>query len=246
MSDRLTIGRNLGAEMTMGLLALVFLVAYAIPIIDPSVDGSVVSACRYVVWAIWLAFVADFAWRFVTASNKVEFVKRNPLDLVSVVLPIFRPLRLLRLVALVGVLGRSTGSSFRGRVGMYVGSSAILAVVIAALAVLEAERKSAAANITSFGDSLWWAMTTISTVGYGDQYPVTVTGRLVGTALMIAGIALLGTVAASVASWLVERVQEVEEDAQAATRRDIDSLRVEIRALREAVVQADGAPPAGR
>jgi voltage-gated potassium channel len=57
---------------------------------------------------------------------------------------------------------------------------------------------------------LWWALTTIATVGYGDRYPVTGQGRLVAAGLMVAGIAVLGVVTASIASWLIEKVREVE------------------------------------
>lgn len=66
-----------------------------------------------------------------------------------------------------------------------------------------------------------WAMTTVTTVGYGDRFPVTETGRFVAGGLMLAGIALLGVVTASLASWLIERVAEVEEESQAATRGDV-------------------------
>ena len=76
----------------------------------------------------------------------------------------------------------------------------------AALAVLDAERSSPDANITDFGDAIWWAITTMTTVGYGDRYPVTSVGRLVAFGLMIGGIALFGTVTATLASWLVETV----------------------------------------
>jgi voltage-gated potassium channel Kch len=94
----------------------------------------------------------------------------------------------------------------RGRVGIYVAGGASLLAFCAALAVLDAERSSVDANITDFGDAIWWAVTTMTTVGYGDHYPVTPAGRLVAFGLMIGGIALLGTVTATLASWLVETV----------------------------------------
>jgi len=68
------------------------------------------------------------------------------------------------------------------------------------------------ASITTFGDSLWWTVTTISTVGYGDRYPVTVEGRIVAAVLMVAGIALLGVVTASIASWFVDTVRATGRD----------------------------------
>jgi Ion channel len=77
---------------------------------------------------------------------------------------------------------------------IYVAGGASLLAFCAALAVLDAERSSPDANIGDFGDAIWWAVTTMTTVGYGDHYPVTAAGRLVAFVLMIGGIALLGTV----------------------------------------------------
>lgn len=89
------------------------------------------------------------------------------------------------------------------------------------LAILDAERNQPNANITTFGDALWWAMTTITTVGYRDRFPVTGAGRFVAAGLMVAGIALLGVVTATVAAWFVQRVTEVQQ-AEAATRAQVD------------------------
>jgi voltage-gated potassium channel Kch len=78
-----------------------------------------------------------------------------------------------------------------------------------------------------FGDAIWWAVTTMTTVGYGDHYPVTAGGRLVAFGLMIGGIALLGTVTATLASWLVETVaaeKEQAEDRQITVRRLEDKI----------------------
>jgi voltage-gated potassium channel len=152
-----------------------------------------------------------------------------------VVLPVLRPLRLLRLVKLLGVLNRHAGSSLRGQVITYLLGGTALVLFLAALAALDAERGQEAANIETFGDAFWWALTTVTTVGYGDQFPVTTTGRFIAAGLMLAGIALLGVVTASFATWLVERVSEVEEESAAATRRDVAALRDEIAAMRESL-----------
>jgi voltage-gated potassium channel len=115
----------------------------------------------------------------------------------------------------------------RGRVGIYVAGGASLLAFCAALAVLDAERSSPDANISDFGDAIWWAVSTMTTVGYGDHYPVTPGGRLVAFGLMIGGIALLGTVTATLASWLVETVaaeKEQAEDLQITVRRLEDKI----------------------
>jgi len=117
-----------------------------------------------------------------------------------------------------------------------------MVVFLAALAELDAERDAADATITTFGDALWWSLATVTTVGYGDAYPVTATGRLVAGGLMLAGIALLGVVTASLASWLVQRVSEIEEESEAATRRDLALLRTELAALRRELETRDRVP----
>ncbi|EME62530.1 ion transport protein, partial [Rhodococcus ruber BKS 20-38] len=122
-----------------------------------------------------------------------------------------RPLRLLRLVTLLGVVHRSVGTALRGRVIVYASGSTALLLVVSSLAMLDAERTAPDATITTYPDALWWSAVTVTTVGYGDFAPVTATGRLIAVALMIAGIALLGVVTATLASWLVERVGEQDE-----------------------------------
>lgn len=106
-------------------------------------------------------------------------------------------------------------------------------IFCASLAVLDAERGRPGAIIVSFGDAVWWAVTTVTTVGYGDLYPVTTEGRLIAVGLMVAGIALIGVVTASVATWLIDRVRQVEAASQAATAADVHALRAEVLALRD-------------
>ncbi len=136
---------------------------------------------------------------------------------------------------MLGVLNRRAHSSLRGQVVVYVSGATVLVLFVASLAMLEAERGAEGANVKSYADALWWAATTVTTVGYGDRFPVTGTGRLIAVGLMVGGIALLGVVTATLASWLVERVAQVEEASQAATRRDVEALTAEVAALRAAI-----------
>lgn len=221
--------------------AMAFLVAYAVPILDPRLPRPQQNLCAVATWATWAVFALDFGVRVSLSFDRRRFLRTNLIDLVVVVLPVLRPLRPLRLVTLVSVLIRHAGSSLRGRVLTYVVGSTSLVIFVAALAVLDAERDSPTANIRSFQDAMWWAITTVTTVGYGDRYPTTTEGRYVAAGLMIAGIALLGVITAAFASSLVDRVREVEQETGAATRRDVAALTAEVIALRHEISRATAA-----
>lgn len=218
--------------LVLSAAALAWLAAYALPILTPDLPPHARNACTIVSGGVWALFAADYAWRLLRSSNRRRFIWTHPLDLLLLALPALRPLRLLRLLTVLQVLNRSGGTSLRGRVSVYVATATTLVGFCAALAILDAERTAPEANITTFPDACWWVLTTITTVGYGDRYPVTLTGRLVAIALMLAGIALLGVVTASLASWLIERVSEEQEETAAVTRADVAALTDEVRQLR--------------
>lgn len=225
------------AELPLAMATVAFLAAYAWPILDPGLAAAATRWCRWTVWATWVILVVDFAVRFALSRNRGRFLLSSPLELATIMLPLLRPLRLLRLLTLLGVVNRYAGHTLRGRVGMYVAGSVSLVVFVSSLAVLDAER-DAGGNIDDFGDAVWWSMTTISTIGYGDRFPVTGTGRLVAVALMLAGIALLGIVTASVATWLIDRVAETDADLSAATRRDLAAVRDELAEVKALLLDA--------
>lgn len=208
--------------------AVVFLVAYAVPILRPDLSADEQRLCHVLVWVAWAMFALDYVARLALAERRGRFFLRHLLDLVIIALPLLRPLRLLRLVPLLRVLNRKASTGLRGRVAVYVvGGSALLALC-GALAVLDAERANPEANIVTFGDAIWWAMTTMTTVGYGDRYPTTGIGRLAAAALMVGGVTLLGVVTATFASWLIEQVAVEEQQETADLRAEIAGLSVKL------------------
>jgi voltage-gated potassium channel len=226
--------------------AVVFLAAYALPVLAPDQPRWLLDVCRWLSWITWGMFVVDLVVRLALADERLRYLGRHWYDLLVVVLPLLRPLRLLRLIPLLSVLNRRARTGLRGRVAIYVAGGASLLVFVAALAVLDVERSSPDANISDFGDAIWWAVTTITTVGYGDHYPVTSVGRVVAFGLMLGGIALLGTLTATLASWLVESVQaekEQAEDLQATIRRL--EAKVELLATKPKHDLDPASPPAG-
>jgi voltage-gated potassium channel len=234
-------------EWWLTAAALLFLAAYALPVVDPDLAAPWPTVCRAVTAGAWIAFAVDYVVRLGLSVDRWTFVRTHLLDLAVITLPLLRPLRLLRLVTLLSVLNRHAGSSLRGRVAVYVVGATSLLVLVAALAALDAERGHPDGNIDGFGDALWWSFATVTTVGYGDRFPVTSTGRVVAAGLMLTGIALLGVVTATVASWLVDRVRQVGEEQEAVTRRDLQTLTAEIARLRASVdaltAERTAAPP---
>ena len=223
-------------QLPLTLASLLFVAAYAWPILDTGLRPSLVTLCAGVVWVTWGLLVVDLFARLALSDDRWLFLRRHPVDVLMVLLPVLRPLQLLRLLTLLKVLNRYAGSSLRGRVGIYLVAAASLIVFLGALAVLDAER-GGPGPIRDFGDAVWWALTTISSVGYGDMYPVTAEGRFVALGLMVCGIGVLGVVTGSFASWLLERVEDLEEAQRGATATtaDVEVLREELVRLREAL-----------
>ncbi|MGD9527784.1 potassium channel family protein [Pseudonocardia sp.] len=210
-------------------LAVVFLAAYAWQVLDTSLSPAAVAALEGVLTLIWIAFGVDYVVRLWLAHNRWRFVGTHVIDLAVLLLPMLRQLRALRVVTVISVLNRQLRDDFRGRVAVYVVGTVALVGFASALAVLDAERSAPDSSITTFGDALWWTITTISTVGYGDRYPVTAEGRVVAATLMVTGVALLGVVTASIASWFVENLRatsagiaEIEEELE-ETERDLSA-----------------------
>ncbi|MPY98521.1 MAG: two pore domain potassium channel family protein [Actinophytocola sp.] len=193
-------------------LALLFLVIYALPIIWPDLPGWVRAITEDLTFAIWLVFAADLAARAILSGRWFHYLLTHPIDLVVVAVPALRPLRVLRVFATAHVLLARTGRLSVMRTLPAIVIATALLVVIGALAVLDAERGAPNAEITNFGDAVWWSMVTVTTVGYGDIVPVTVIGRITTAGLMLVGISLIGAVTASVSAWFMSNMNSAESD----------------------------------
>ncbi|MEN0102418.1 MAG: potassium channel family protein [Curtobacterium sp.] len=224
------------AQWPLAGAAVVFLTAYAVEVLaDPG--GSARAVCAVLINVSWGMFVVDYVVSLGLARQRWRWFVRHLLDLATIALPFLRPLRLLRLLQLFRVLQHSAGTAVRGRVTVYVVATTALLVFVSSLAMYDVEHTARGASITSFGDALWWSVVTITTVGYGDLTPVTVEGRLIASGVMVSGIALLGVVTATIASWIIDQVGRRNEEAQTATRRELRELTDEIRALRQRLDQ---------
>jgi len=163
---------------------------------------------------ICVFFLIDFGIRFYQAENKWIFMKWGWIDIVSSIptLDMFRAGRAFRLIRLFRILRafRSTrhlvkhvyASKTQGAFTT-VSVIAILMVVFSSIAILQVENVPES-NIKTAEDAIWWAYVTITTVGYGDRYPVTTEGRIIAAVLMTVGVGLFGTFTGFLASWFVK------------------------------------------
>ncbi|AXH36806.1 hypothetical protein DVJ78_16555 [Humibacter sp. BT305] len=188
-------------------LSLAFLVAYSVQVLATDLTGDERTALTLFISATWTLFVVEYLVRFLRASRKARFVRETPVELLAVIVPVFRPLLLLSYLHRIPALRGRSGSAVRGRVVSYAALFAVLFVYSISLGVLAAERGAPGANIETFGDALWWACVTIATVGYGDYYPVTALGRILAVMLMAGGIVIVGVATATIVSVLGDRIR---------------------------------------
>lgn len=205
------------------VLAGIFLIAFVVPLYEPDLPEGVrllLSAANAVVW---VAFAVDYVMRFALALDRRQFVRGHVPDLLVLAVPLLRPLRLLRLVGLFGATTRRLGGRAQARTTAGVVAAVAVLVVVCGGLVLDSERNQDGANIVNASDALWWAATTVTTVGYGDRFPTTGEARLVGVLLMLGGIALLGVLTASIAAWFVRRFAAVEEEVERAVQDEVNA-----------------------
>lgn len=212
------------------VLGVIFLAGYAWPIINPNLSPALHSLCNWTLFVIWVFFAFDYFARLSIAENKRIFVRKNLLDLAAVALPFLPLLRAIRALAAVTVLSRRNRGSRSQQVTTSVVTLAFATWFVAGLAVTEAERHVDGSNIQGVGDGWWWAITTMATVGYGDTYPVSAQGRIVGAALMIMGVALLGTITASIASNF-NSTDSGDSSKEPYSSSDVDELKRRIAEL---------------
>jgi voltage-gated potassium channel len=191
-------------------------------------------------------FLADFAYRLTTAPSKRRYLGRGGgvLDLLSCS-PGLRIFRLFRIARAVRIIRRLGGRRMLGELRQGLAAGTVYFVVFMLLLTLEVigllelhfEQDAPGANITTAGDALWWGYVTATTVGYGDQFPVTMGGRLVGWIMLTAGVALFATFSGFLANTFLSIKREPptaapDDDAQTVLE-DIERLLAEQQAATE-------------
>jgi voltage-gated potassium channel len=191
-------------ELPLLVGSLVFLGCYAVLVLAPDTRPAWRGLALAGVLLMWAVFLVDYVVRLVLSGLGTHFPRKHWLDTVVLVLPLLRPLRIVTTYTTIQRRRNRPQFSLYGRVMAYAGLSALLLGFAAALAVYQQERGAPGATIRTFGDSVWWAASAITTVGYGDVTPVTPWGRVFAVGLMGCGLALLGAVTGSFSSWLIQ------------------------------------------
>ena len=188
-------------------LAVVYLAAFSYPAFVHPVPQQAQNILDSIQWVVYGVFAIDVVVGLAVSKNRKLYLRTHPLEVLSVALPVLRPLRLLRLITVGSLVIQrvAVGRQFAILVKVFLFS--VLVAYIAAVQITIVERQIEGSNIKSFGDGLWWALTTVTTVGYGDRYPTSTEGRAIAFALMLVGISLMGVITASVAAWFVKMSQ---------------------------------------
>ncbi|MCU7695232.1 ion transporter [Haoranjiania flava] len=177
---------------------------------------------NYIDVAICIFFFIEFCIRFYQADNKLKFMRWGWIDLVSSIPMInflrfgriFRLIRLFRILKAFRTTKHFVTYIFKSKAqGAFTSATilAILLIIFSSIAILQVEN-TPTSNIKTAEDAIWWSYVTITTVGYGDRYPVTTEGRIIAMFLMTAGVGLFGTFTAYIASiFVVDNKKEKTE-----------------------------------
>ena len=230
-------------QFVMLVLSVYVLIALFVETVIP-LPADVRLLLRYIDDGICVVFLADFTIRLVRSRDRRRFMRWGWIDLVSSI-PTFDVLRWGRLVRVVRILRimrafRSTkvllGFLFRNRAQGTFATVALVSITLAlfsSIAILNVENVPEA-NIKSAGDALWWSLVTITTVGYGDKYPVTTEGRVIAIVLMTAGVGLFGTFTGLVATLFLAPEQKKEAAEMETILAELRAIREELNTLRSA------------
>ncbi len=186
--------------LVLTALAILFLISFSIPAFVTDLADKTRSVIEIIQWVCWLAFALDLIFGLATSRDKKVYLLKHPLEVASVLLPFLRPLRLMRVISFGSLALQKIAMGKQFAITIKVAVTAVFVSYVAAVQITISERNVEGSNIKTFGDGLWWAVTTVTTVGYGDRFPTTTEGRILAVMLMLVGISLVGVITASVAS----------------------------------------------
>lgn len=235
-------------DLPMALLSILIVPLIVVPL---TVNLSAAAAAAFVALdvVIWLVFGVELAVKTYLSPHRRRYLLTHWYDVIIVVVPFLRPLRALRALRLIALLVRAQRHANRllGRHALHYSILVAAVFVIGAAGIVALLESGSGGDITDFGESLWWAAATVTTVGYGDTLPITTEGRVLGVVLMFIGIGLFSLVTANIAAFFIapDTTTDGEPAAnpgQAAVLEHLQRLEDQIVQLRTAL--AESGPPA--
>ena len=223
-------------ELPLTILALLMIPLILGPFLFP-MDPETKRIYLGLEYAIWMLFLIDLVAKLVIAPNKIAFLRSNWIDVLLVVIPWLRPLRLIRVVVVaVRVYKTHTRLAKLDLLIIYT-----LVMIISSATIVGILERGQSSPFLTYHDTLWWAVVTITTVGYGDFVPVTAGGRIVALILMWGGIAIFGALTANLASFFVKSEGGTQEQLESLTE-EVKNLRLELATQRRNETTTDGSP----
>jgi voltage-gated potassium channel len=228
------------SELPLMALALAIVPLFLIPFFF-NFGSTADNAFMAVDWTIWAVFAVDLTIRVYLAEHRPRYLRSHWYDVLIVALPFLRPLRVvrsaraLRLARMGPYLLHATHDLrhlLRERGLQYVLAFGVAGMFLAAALMFLAERGHGG-TINGYDTALWWAISTMTTVGYGDVYPVTAEGKAIAVFLMLLGIAFLSWLTANIAAFLVQYSDKPGHTVtNADLLRKLESLESEIQELK--------------
>ena len=184
------------------------------------------SLAIYLNWGIWLVFLFEYTILLYFVEDKIDFIKTHKLELFIIIfsfpivpeglassgflrfarLPrLLNSLRFFRLAALLGRFGTTVKSIFNSKGLRFIVYTTIALVLFFGFLFYISEP-----HVEKYSDGLWWALVTITTVGYGDITPISTLGRIIAGALMVMGIGFIATITAAVSSYFISSFNDNE------------------------------------
>ena len=201
--------QNQMAKPTL-IFSLIYTISFIYPVYFYPSPLIIQEICRWTNHIVWAIFLLDYLVMFKLAPNKKKFVSTHIFELILVALPFVRMLRPLRAIVFIGQAGFRSRRQLLKNIWWVVSVASLLMIIIMGAAILDIERNISNSNIKTPSDAIWWAFITITTVGYGDKYPVSNEGRLVAGFLIVFGVVMLATITGALAAWILG--QKIEDE----------------------------------
>tara|TARA_Y100000389_G_C17363930_1_gene465215 strand:+ start:178 stop:918 length:741 start_codon:yes stop_codon:yes gene_type:complete len=216
-------------------------------IVIENANSSLLDVANYLNWTIWIIFLLEYGTLFYLADNKFEYIKTHKIELFIVVASIpFVPqgfetsrflrfirlprllklFQLFRLAAVLSKFGTAIKTIFKSRGLQFIVYATGFLIVFFGFLFYVSEPQ-----VNSFSDGIWWALVTITTVGYGDITPLTSLGRVVASTLMIIGIGFIATITAAVSSYFLSNFGEQETTLEDLSKK-LDKIEQDLNKLK--------------